>query len=299
MNKIAWIGDRFECNSPELEEAKWRAIHSRKGLSDFMKACDLPVWNYVIHLDRSIVIYKPLPDGGLTSFEIAEEGTGFNICFHLGAYAIASMNLGQKLEICAYSFKPLLHAVLFQGLSKWFSDRPAQEIDKNCSYYSGDSTLKCAVNPSLPCKDCSDVSAGFNENLFVWSDEDLRWMSAPPIPRSWIESSEFNVERVTNRSISIGISGDTSRVQEAIARLRSAGIPERPFTEGFVGVDMGSGEDATAIATGFTAEDGAIRIDSLEIRNLPPMVEAAIANIRAKAGEILDHNFREAYQCGG
>ena len=174
MNKIIWKGDRFECSNPELEEAKWQVLASSDlRLRNFMLYCDLRLDEFACREDRSITILRLKEDLSFAEFPIADEGAGFNVCFHLGAYAIASMNLGQKLEICAYSFKSLLHPVLFQGLSKWFSDQPAQEVDKNCSYYSGDSTLKCAVNPSLPCKDCSDVSAGFNENLFVWKGTEL------------------------------------------------------------------------------------------------------------------------------
>ena len=248
MNKIIWKGDRFECSNPELEEAKWQVLASSDlRLRNFMLYCDLRLDEFACREDRSITILRLKEDLSFAEFSIADEGAGFNVCFHLGAYAIASMNLGQKLEICAYSFKSLLHPVLFQGLSKWFSDQPAQEVDKNCSYYSGDSTLKCAVNPSLPCKDCSDVSAGFNENLFVWKGTEL---------------------------------GD---------RLRRV-IPEQPFTEGVVGVDRGSGQDATAIATGFTNADGSIRVETLEIHANATEEDIEMARLRA-----YDRNFREVY----
>ena len=247
MNRIIWTGDRFECSSSELEEEKWEVIRDEsKSLHAFMLRLDFLFYDYAID-DGDIIVIHSYGGGKLDSFPIADEGAGFNVCFHLGAYAIASMNLGQKLEICAYSFKSLLHPVLFQGLSKWFSDQPAQEVDKNCSYYSGDSTLKCAVNPSLPCKDCSDVSAGFNENLFVWKGTEL---------------------------------GD---------RLRRV-IPEQPFTEGVVGVDRGSGQDATAIATGFTNADGSIRVETLEIHANATEEDIEMARLRA-----YDRNFREVY----
>lgn len=280
MNKITWIGNRFECNNPDLETAKWQAMaSSHLRLRDFMVCCDLRLDEFIYHADRSITILKFKEDLSFAKFPIAEEGTGFNVCFHLGAYAIASMNLGQKLEICAYSFKPLLHPVLFAGLSKWFGDRKAEEIDKKCPYYSGDYALKCAVNPSLPCKDCSDVSAGFNESLFVWKGAELGDRADSVFARlnnsdfGWadraIEAHMFhppiNAERVMSRDLSVSFSVDTSQVQEAIARLREAGISERPF----VGVDMGSGEDATAIATGFTTEDGLCL--SMPLRLIPAL----------------------------
>jgi hypothetical protein len=329
MNKITWTGDRFECNNPELEDAKRETLlGTHRRFYEFMKACDLPIYDYSYGVEGDIYIHRWSDKDKIVYFSIADEGTGFNVCFHLGAYAIASMNLGQKLEICAYSFKPLLHPVLFQGLRKWFGDRKAEEVDKKCPYYSGDYSLKCAVNPSLPCKDCSDASAGFNESLFLWRSVDFGWMSAPeaPTPRLWIESARLwiesagfthmlhppiNAERVMSRSISIGISGDISQVQEAIARLRRV-IPEQPFTEGVIGVDMGSGEDATAIATGFTAEGGSVPINSLEINASTSVFADAIARMQEAAtqsmalserllygeGQGVANHLAKSYQCG-
>lgn len=240
MNRIIWKGDRFECSSSELEDAKWQALTSSDlRLRDFMAYCDLRLDDFICHADHNITVLKLKEDLSFAELPITKEGTGFNTCFHLGAYAIASMNLGQKLEICAYSFKPLLHPVLFQGLSKWFGDRPAQEVDKNCSYYSGDLTLKCAVNPSLPCKDCSDVSARFNENLFVWRATDLNDYLNHDLMKRLEEiamrGSGFNQTRQAFAS-----------VQESM-RSRVVEIPRMT-----IGIDEGSGQDATAIATGFT-----------------------------------------------
>ena len=244
MNKITWMGDRLECNSPELDRAKYDVLHgSHRRLYEFMKACDLPMYDYSYGVEGDIYIHRWSDKDKLVYFPIADEGAGFNVCFHLGAYAIASMNLGQKLEICAYSFKSLLHPVLFQGLSKWFSDQPAQEVHKNCSYYSGDSTLKCAVNPSLPCKDCSDVSAGFNENLFVWKGTELGDRLAM-CAFARLNNSDFGW---ADRAMGAYQGGD---------RGTSIRIPR-------IGVDQGSGQDATAIATGFIAEDGSIHVNSL------------------------------------
>lgn len=169
MNKIVWNGDRFKCNSPELEEAKLETLSvENKRLHEFMDACDLPMNGYSYDADWNICTHRRSEDGKLVFFPIACEGTGFNICFHLGAYAIASINLGQKLEICAYSFQGLLHPLLRQALVKWLGGRSAQDIDSKCPFYSGSYTLKCAVNPSMPCRDCGDVSAGFNESVFIW-----------------------------------------------------------------------------------------------------------------------------------
>ena len=298
MNKIIWKGDRFECGNPELEDAKCEALRGdNKRLHEFMAACDLPMDGYSYDAEWNIEIHRKTEQGKLALFPIADEGTGFNICFHLGAYAIASINLGQKLEICAYSFKPLLHPVLFAGLSNWFGDRKAEEIDKNCSYYSGDSILKCAVNPSLPCKDCSDVSAGFNENLFVWRATNLGGLA-----EAFDRLQDFGGGRSFNEMRQAFIAAQDS--ERSLSEIR---IPRFD-----IGVDLGSGQDATAIATGITAEDGSVRINSLEIHADTSGIEGAIARTRelisrstmlperllyGEGQSVADHSL-EAYQCG-
>ena len=74
-----------------------------------------------------------------------------------------------------------------------------------------------------------------------------------------------------SRNISTGISGDIAQIQEAFARLRKV-IPEQPFTEGVVGIDMGSGEDATAIAASFWEEHQRTWLSD-RITPLPPRLE--------------------------
>ena len=57
-----------------------------------------------------------------------------------------------------------------------------------------------------------------------------------------------------------------------------------------VGVDRGSGQDATAIATGFTNADGSIRVETLEIHANATEEDIEMARLRA-----YDRNFREVY----
>lgn len=280
MNRITWKGDHFECSSSELEDAKFEALWTNnKCLHEFMEACDLPMNGYSYDAERNIEIHRKTGQGNVAFFPIAKEGTGFNICFHLGAYAIASMDLGQKLEICAYSFKALLHPVLFQGLSKWFGDRKVEEIDKKCPYYSGSYELKCAVNPSLPCKDCSDASVSFNENLFVWKVADsndylnydlMKRLEDATIRRSGLESMRQAF----------------MTVQDSTQSFSRITIPRFDM-----GVDKGSGQNATVIATAFTNADGSTRIESLEV--CASTSEGYIETARSRA---CDRDFLEASQ---
>jgi len=292
MNKIIWKGDRFECSSPELEGAKWQVLASNHlKLRDFMVCYDLRLDEFICHADRSITILKLKEDLSFAEFPIADEGAGFNICFHLGAYAIASMNLGQKLEICAYSFKPLLHPVLFQGLGKWFRDRRSSTIDRKCPYFSGSYELKCAVNPSLPCNECAEASASFRENLFVWTAADLG--DRIPSGFDWFKAIEDTVNQ--------GRGFDEMRqafwaAQESM-RSQMVEIPRM-----VIGVDEGSGQDTTAIAMGLTTEDGTILTDGLEIRanisEAEAKIEVAITKLQVAAHKLLDQRLLDVCQHG-
>jgi hypothetical protein len=320
VNRITWVGDRFECSSPELEEAKWTAIHNNvKELHAFVLRCDFNFYGYTFGLEKDVFIIHSDGNGRLISNPIAEEGTGFNTCFHLGAYAIASKTLGQQLEIDALSFWGALHPLLVKYLAKWFGDRSVKDVDVNCPYFSGSIDLKCAVNPCMPCKDCSDVSAGFNEDLFVWkgmpsshgealseylkSIEDviMRGGGFQGVVRAMQSvgdtlrgTSNIRIPHIAPPSVSFHVNFDDSRVQGAIARLREAGI-QRPF----VAVDRSSEEDSTAIATAFTNPDGSIRIEILELHaNTYEEAEIEIARVQSTIRSIYDRGQRRPYEWG-
>jgi hypothetical protein len=92
-------------------------------------------------------------------------------------------------------------------------------IDMHCPYYSGKLVLKCAVNPSIPCKDCSEVSEGFNTDTLDWM-ETLR-----------------NADMLQGQQIFEVMRQSFVTAQERISEIR---IPRSEIV-----IDEGSGQDAT------------------------------------------------------
>ena len=115
-------------------------------------------------------------------------------------------------------------------------------IDRQCPYYSGKLALKCAVNPSIPCKDCSEVTAGFNTNLNECPDNS-----------NWMESLENAVMQAHGF--------DVTRQAFGSSHNRIRGL--------VIAIDESSGQDATAIVSITTCDDGSVYINDLEIIGVP------------------------------
>jgi hypothetical protein len=133
------------------------------------------------------------------------------------------------------------------------SGQYVNDIDKKCPYYSGSHKLKCAINPSLPCKDCDEASADFKADSSAQIDPD-RYNITIQSNFMWAEGMVMGVDSGSSGDYTAIVSGtrnedgsvsfntaevraNVSGIEAAIAKIqetisRSMGIPAHLLESG-------------------------------------------------------------------
>jgi hypothetical protein len=167
LTRIWWSGDRMECNNPEFLDKLQRVLIERQELiCEAMRSLDFQMSGYTkgdsdYFADMDIWVKRS--DGVLTAFTAQHMGVGFNICFNLLLFVVASKLEKEPIEIDSRSFETYLHPNLFRCLTENFSPSSSR-IFAACDYFSGSDLLKCAVNPHIPCGQCPEST----ESLIKW-----------------------------------------------------------------------------------------------------------------------------------
>lgn len=145
METIYWVGNRFKC-SGEVDALHWAQLCLKKDvIARALKSLDFQLDSYKVDF-RCITVKH-----GTQWFDIADEGTGFNLCLHL----LGFMFVG-GVAVKESSLYGCLHPFVLQVLKR--SSRPPAIIP--CSYLSDTKFLRCAVHPSrVDCEGCSDYVA--------------------------------------------------------------------------------------------------------------------------------------------
>ncbi len=172
MIEIYWLSDRFHCTNDKLEAAHELVLESNQNTKKLIQQMnnlgfDLEGIALELFPERQLFFYPKglrISDNGFT---IKEMGTGFNVCFNLIGYALATNNLGIALRIYGGSFQGCLHPLLYKALEDYFLSESI-EVYKQCPYFADSQYLKCTVNPTIPCKQCDESPQLFKNTSIEW-----------------------------------------------------------------------------------------------------------------------------------
>ena len=155
----------MECNNPEFESNLSIALIEKSNLiCEAMRSLDFQVSGYKLSNSfADLVVWVRRSDGLLVAFPAQHMGTGFNVCFQLLLFLVASKLAKEPIEIDSRSFEKYLHPNLFRALTNHFSPSSSR-VFAACDYFSGSDLLKCSVNPQIPCGQCPEST----ESLIKW-----------------------------------------------------------------------------------------------------------------------------------
>lgn len=149
MITLYWENNKFQTQQKpvlDIENLHWYSLRNGANkirIVSFLRQCDFDLIDYIFYPDNQFKIVK----SSECCIPVEDEGTGFNILFHLCGYIL----IGRDLTIVESSIKPLLHPVLCEAIKEALTNT------EDCAWLSPKdvrSYLKCAMNPSGDCGDC-------------------------------------------------------------------------------------------------------------------------------------------------
>lgn len=177
--ELSWNGEKFVCEDKKIEnhiffKTRLALLQNKTVVTEFLQRCDFQLIGY--EYDDGFKIQKSEE----ICFDIADEGTGFNIVFNLAAIALLNLKTSYtknkktgKFDVKSYLFddhknidriyidsksiKPNLHPLLFERISESMGLQCGFLNPKDVRKY-----LKCTVNPSGDCGTCQHFESDGN-----------------------------------------------------------------------------------------------------------------------------------------
>lgn len=155
MYKLLWDRNKFQTEQ-YLTALHWIALKkedNRIKIVNFLNQCRFTFTDYICSENNEVFIVKS-EDCTLC---IEDEGTGFNIMFHLLGYILT----GENIEVVDNSIVRYLHPNLYRIVKETLTEN-------NCTWLSpGESRmyLKCAVNPLGDCNTCEHFEPDNNQKV--------------------------------------------------------------------------------------------------------------------------------------